>query len=132
MKDMFVYGSLKKGFFNHSLIEANPRNKLIRKGFVVGYNLYALWSYPGVKPASSKDKVFVELYSLSDEVFDRIDRMERVAGYTPVEVEDDAGKKGIIYIYNGEVKEENIVSFGNWAKDNEKLKIVGDLVEDGG
>ncbi len=121
---MFVYGSLKKGFFNHSLIDENPRNRFLRKGFVEGYKLYLLWSYPGIKAAASENKLYVELYSLTDEVFDRIDRMEKMAGYTPVEVEDDGGKKGIIYVYNGEVEEKNFVPYGNWTKDNEKLKII--------
>lgn len=124
MKNMFVYGSLKKGFFNYSLIDENPRNRFIRKGYVEGYNLYLLWSYPGIKPASQDNKVYVELYSLSDEVFERIDRMERNAGYTPVEAEDDEGKKGTIYVYNGEVNEVNLVPFGQWTKDDEKLKII--------
>lgn len=124
MKNMFVYGSLKKGFFNHPLISENPRNKFIRKGVVEGYKLYALWSYPCIKPATQNDKVYVELYSLSEEVFERIDRMERQAGYTPVEVEDDEGKAGIIYVYDNEVNENNLVQFGQWTKDNEKLKVV--------
>lgn len=124
MKNVFVYGSLKKGFFNHSLIDENPRNRLIRKGFVTGYKLYLLWSYPGIKPASPEDKIFVELYSLTDEVFERIDRLERGANYTTVKVEDDAGKEGLLYVYNGEVKEENLVPSGNWTKENEKLKIT--------
>lgn len=127
MKNMFVYGSLKKGFFNHSLIEENPRNRFIRKGFIKGYNLYLLWSYPGVKPSSSsEDKVFVELYSLTDEVFEKIDKMEQKANYTSIKVIDDGGKEGILYIYNGKFKEKNKVIFGNWTKDHEKLKIVSE------
>ncbi len=73
MKNMFVYGSLKKGCFNHSLISENSRNRLIRKGFISGYKMYLLYSYPALKPSSEEDKISVELYSLSDEVFERID-----------------------------------------------------------
>lgn len=127
---MFAYGSLKKGFFNHSLISENPRNRFIRKGFVEGYRLYNLWSYPGVKPSSNEDKVYVELYSLSDEVFERIDRMERMAGYTPIEVEDDDGKKGTLYVYDREIEEKFFIPFGNWTKDNEKLKIVSGVKDE--
>ena len=126
MKNMFVYGSLKKGFFNHSFIEENPRNKLIRKGFIVGYRLYLLCSYPAIKQSSINDKVFVELYSLTDEVFDRIDAIEKNANYIPIEVKDDVGNSGIIYVYNGEVKEENFISIGNWVRGDEKLKIIKD------
>ena len=127
MKNVFVYGSLKKGLFNHSLISENPRNRFIRKGFVYGYSLYVLHSYPAIKPASSTNKIYVELYNLTDEVFDFIDRMERNAGYTPVEVVDDEGKSGIIYVYDKEVNEDKIVPFGNWGKDNEKLKIARNI-----
>lgn len=129
MKNMFVYGSLKKGFFNHFLIEENPRNKLIRKASINGYKLYLLWSYPAIKSASKDDKIFVELYSLSDEVFDRIDNMEQRANYIPVEVEDDEGNIGIIYKYNGDVNKERIISSGNWTKDDEKLKIIKEVIE---
>jgi len=128
MKNMFVYGSLKKGHFNHYLIDENPRNRFIRKGFVEGYNLYLLWSYPGIKPGLSSDKVYVELYSLSEEVYDRIDKMEKSAGYTSVEVEDDEGKSGTIYVYNGEVDEKNLIPFGQWTKEDEKLKIIGGVI----
>ena len=124
MKNVFVYGSLKKGFFNHSLISENPRNRLIRKGFIEGYKLYLLWSYPGIKASDNAEKLYVELYSLTDEVFEMIDKMEQSAGYTPIEVEDDGGKKGILYVYNGNVNEDNLIRFGNWTKDDEKMKII--------
>lgn len=124
MKNMFVYGSLKKGCFNHSLIRDNSRNKLIRKGFISGYKMYLLWSYPGIKPSLSEDQISIELYSLSDEVFEQIDKMEQSANYTPTEVEDDVGKKGILYVYNGKVQESNFIPFGNWTKNNEKLNII--------
>ena len=127
MKNMFVYGSLKKKCFNHSLISENPRSRLIRKGFVEGYKMYLLQSYPGIKLSqSNEDKISVELYSLSDEVFDMIDRMEQLANYTSVEIDDDAGKRGILYVYNGKVEKSRFISFGNWTRNNEKLNILKD------
>ena len=124
MKNIFVYGSLKKGFFNHEIINENPRNRFIKNGVICGYNLFLLYSYPGIKASSSNDKVYVELYSLTDEVFDRIDRLERRANYTPVEVEDEDGKSGTIYVYNGDVDKSKIIPFGKLTKDDEKLKIA--------
>ena len=130
MKKVFVYGSLKKGFFNHSLIGENPRNKFIRKGFVEGYRLYLLWSYPAIKIGSSDDRVYVELYNLSDEVFERIDRMEKMAGYMPVQVKDDSEEEGFIYVYKGEVDESKFIPFGNWVKQSEKLNIIEEIEDD--
>jgi len=125
MKNMFVYGSLKKKCFNHSLISENPRNKLIRKGDISGYKMYLLQSYPCIKSSlSNEDEISVELYSLTDEVFEQIDKMEQRAGYDAVEVEDDIGKKGILHVYNRQVQKENIISSGNWTKNHEKLNIV--------
>ena len=124
MKNVFVYGSLKKKFFNHSLISENPRNRLIRKGFIEGYKLYLLWSYPGIKASANAEKLYVELYSITDEVFDMIDKMEQSAGYTSIETEDDGGKKGILYVYNGDVNENNLIYSGNWTKEDEKMKII--------
>jgi len=130
MKNVFIYGSLKKGFFNHSLISDNPRNKLIRKGFIDGYRLYSLWSYPAIKPSINGERLYVELYSLTDEVFERIDRMEKSAGYVSVEVVDDKDKTGIIYVYERGVDEKRFLPLGNWTKDNERLKIVGDIKDE--
>ncbi len=129
MKNVFVYGSLKKKFFNHSLIEDNRRNRFIRKGTVEGYKLYILWSYPAIKTATPTDLISVELYSLTDEVFEKIDRMEQNAGYHPVEVVDDKGKEGVVYVYEGAVKEENLIPHGVWMKGHERLNIVGAVDE---
>lgn len=131
MKNVFIYGSLKKGFFNHSLIEENSRNKFIKKGFIEGYKLYILRSYPAIKSSSQRERVYVELYSLTDEVFELTDKMEKRAGYSSVEVEDEEGKCGIIYVYDKEVDENNLIASGNWTKDNEKLEIIKTVDSDG-
>lgn len=124
MKNMFVYGSLKKGCFNHSLIKDNPRNRLIREEIISGYKMYLLYSYPVIKLSLSEDKISVELYNLSDEVFEQIDKMECLANCNPVEVKDDGGKQGTLYIYSGKVNKNNFISSGHWTKGHEKLTII--------
>ena len=122
-KVMFVYGSLKEGFLNHQLIEEITSNKKLGTGFVRGYKLYSLYVTPAIKPSDIEDRVFVEKYALTEPCFNRIDRMEQKAGYSPVVVVDNDGVKGTIYVYNLAVKNEKHIPRGVWTKDCEKIIV---------
>lgn len=123
-KTMFVYGSLKEGFLNHNLIGEVSQNKKMGKGFVRGFKLYALHIIPALKKSGNKDdRVLVEKYNLIEPCFDMIDEMEKRAGYIPVEVGDNEGVKGTIYVYQGKVKEEKYIKNGIWSKNFEKMIV---------
>lgn len=123
-KTMFVYGSLKEGFLNHHLIGEIPLNKKMGKGFVRGFKLYALHIIPALKKSGDKDdRVLIEKYNLIEPCFEMIDEMEKRAGYIPVEVEDNEGVKGTIYVFQGEVKQENHIPRGVWSKNFEKMIV---------
>ena len=123
-KIMFVYGSLRKGFSNHYLMEESVQNKNLGGSFIRGYKLYSLRVIPTIKYSGNpQDKVFVEKYSLIEPCFEKIDRMEQGAGYTPFEVVDNEGVKGIIYIYQGKVEEKNRIESGLWKKEYEKIIV---------
>ncbi len=80
LKKIAVYGSLKKGKYNHSILESS---KFLGKTQVTG-TLYTLGAYPALC-GSGNNKYEAEVYEVSDEVFDLIDRMELGAGYKRVE-----------------------------------------------
>lgn len=68
-----VYGSLKSGFHNHSLLSTS---KLVGKGRTVNrFTMYSLGSFPAIthNPVAN---IEVEVYSVSDKVFTRLDMLE--------------------------------------------------------
>ena len=76
MINIAVYGSLKKGRYNHGILEGA---ELLGKSTVKG-QLYSMGAYPALV-RQGENKYEVELYSVSEEVFNPIDRMELGAGY---------------------------------------------------
>lgn len=85
MRKIGVYGSLKKGFYNHGFLAgANPQGKAILRG----YTLHSLGAYPAVVAGSPKDLVGCEIYEVDPNTFSILDRMERGAGYIQVEHPD--------------------------------------------
>jgi gamma-glutamylcyclotransferase (GGCT)/AIG2-like uncharacterized protein YtfP len=66
-----VYGSLKKGFGNHCLLEnANQ----VSDAKVTGWDMYSFGMYPMVIPGSGT--VAVELYEVTPSEMDRLDSLE--------------------------------------------------------
>ena len=70
---LFVYGSLKKGGSNHSLLEGC---KLAGTGTIMA-NLYDLGiDYPGAIEEGTRDKTFGELYEIHPGTLDELDEFE--------------------------------------------------------
>ena len=94
MKAIAVYGSLKKGFYNHSLLIGV--SDYLGEGVESGFQLYSLGSYPcAVKTGNPEDKIRVEYYLVDEGTFQRLDRMERAAGY----YQEDLGDRGILWVF---------------------------------
>lgn len=102
---VFVYGTLKRGYWNHRLLE---KSKFVGEGTISGYELYDLGSYPGIIPGEKKDEVDGELYEIDNETLIRLDRLEGEGFlYLRKEVEVDINghmEKVLIYVYNRKVK----------------------------
>lgn len=80
---LFVYGSLKKGFYNHERFGFD-KIPFIGKCELKGYELFSLGHYPGMVPTNSEsDVVKGELYDINDASpeFIFLDRIERGAGF---------------------------------------------------
>lgn len=117
---VFVYGSLKKGFGNHRLLEKAISHG---KGTISG-RIYSLGSYPGLKEAVD-DKVHGELYEVNDATLAALDRLEghprmyerkEVAVYLPGDPEqmDDDATVAWTYFYNGSVDNRHYIRSGEW------------------
>lgn len=71
---VFVYGSLKQGFWNNDLLIGSD---FIGQGVTLdaNYRMISLGGFPGVKH-DGECSIAGELYCVNDEVFARLDRLE--------------------------------------------------------
>ena len=94
MKAITVYGSLKRGHYNHSMIKGVA--EFLGEGVEKGFQLFSLGAYPAaVRTSRPEDKIRVEYYLVDDWTFDRLNRMELAAGYYQVNL----GERGIIWVF---------------------------------
>jgi gamma-glutamylcyclotransferase (GGCT)/AIG2-like uncharacterized protein YtfP len=94
MKIIFVYGTLKKGEFNHFMLKKD--SKFVGNCEIDGYTLYDTGrGYPAAVK-SENDKIEGELYEVSEENFERITRMELGANYT-IDVVDK--KDSLVFLF---------------------------------
>lgn len=71
---IFVYGSLKKGYYNHRLMEGT---RFIGKGVLSGATLYDMnISFPCILLDGSHNKVIGEIYEVDEIQLKAIDRLE--------------------------------------------------------
>lgn len=80
---LFVYGSLKKGFFNHKRFGFDKLNFLGEK-VIKGYALINLGQYPGMVNADPESTVKGEIYEIDDGTseFNHLNNVEKGAGFT--------------------------------------------------
>ena len=70
--NLFVYGTLKKGHGNHYLIESC---KQITKGYIEGFQMVSAM-IPFVWYGNQNDKVYGEVYEVSDFIIKQLDILE--------------------------------------------------------
>lgn len=76
-----VYGSLREGMFNNSLLKV-PNVKYLGEGYVNGFYLVDLGCYPGAMVSKPQDRIKVDIYDVDNErAQNYIDSMESGAGY---------------------------------------------------
>lgn len=81
---VFVYGTLKRGFFNHRRMEVN-KGKFLGEAVVPGYTMYSLLFYPIIVPTpQSKNTVTGEIYDVDIKAYASIKKMELSSGYREV------------------------------------------------
>lgn len=102
MTTLFVYGTLKRGYRNHQLLE---KSSYMGKGTISGYDLYDLGSFPAIIRGTGE--VYGELYEIDTETMKKVDWLESEGSLyikMPVNVSQD-GKMiiAITYIFNRQV-----------------------------
>jgi gamma-glutamylcyclotransferase (GGCT)/AIG2-like uncharacterized protein YtfP len=117
--NVFVYGTLLSA-------GANPAERMVDAEVVTGAKvpgvIYDLGWYPGFKQASALDDpsdVFGELIKVDEEGIERLDAYEGAPSlYTRAEttVQTNAGEfvPAFVYVYNGNVHDDDRIVGGNW------------------
>ena len=108
--NLFVYGTLKKGFHNHRLLKGA---KHLYDGWQLG-TLLDLGAFPGMIPGN--DRVYGEYYLITDEHLPALDRLEGHPDfYIRTEVGHDCDEGPFqIYIYNRPTEGLPVILSGKW------------------
>ena len=110
-----VYGSLKQGFHNHSVMRqaGGQYEKSVR---ISGYDLYSLGSFPAI--VEGEGSVECEVYAVED-----IQPLDWLEGYREESEEDSFylrrsvsvdGEDVFLYVFNGDVAGLERVEDGVW------------------
>lgn len=125
---VFVYGSLRRGEFNHKRFQGFA-DGFKCAGHIFGAILKPLGSYPCIIPGGPEDKVEGEIYDLPESLHKVILRMEEGAGYElrPVSVKvqiseevpdkyDDIQASAYFFRNPGRIEDIAPIAHGDWTK----------------
>lgn len=119
---IFVYGTLRNGETNHARYLSGAQFE--KKSTVRGFQMFALAGYPFVLK-SVGSLIQTESYLIDAQTLARIDLLELFLGeghpeneYNRVEVENEFGDKGFLYVYADEnlADKRYPIDDGNWPK----------------
>lgn len=116
-----VYGTLKRGFGNHYLLE-EKNNKFLGK-FVTKpeFTMYSLGGYPTIT-REGKTSLHVEVYEIDEQTLRNVYRLEGYSGernargnwYDTLDLETPYGKAEMFY-FNQTVNKP-VIKDGNWKR----------------
>lgn len=117
MKYIFVYGSLRRGHYNHTRIGLDNAVFVKETRTQPNYTLVDLGAYPALL-AVGNTSVVGEIYHVDDELFERIDRMEKGAGYyaSVIALDDFGGTTGWLMAPRLGREIGVVVKSGDWNK----------------
>lgn len=113
MNKVFVYGSLKLGFHNHSLLDGIP----FKKAVALGIDLYRGTHFPFAKRGDGF--AIGELYEVDELTFHRLDMLEGHPNFymremVQVKLEDGSFDYAWIYLCVKGCKEGKKIVSGEW------------------
>lgn len=113
-----VYGTLRKGFGNHRLLD-NEHCTLLGTQRVNGFKMVSLGGYPGLIPVEGKsDEVTIEVYSVkSPKVEQQLDWLEGYPRfYGKMEVNTKWGVANVYILTEVEYGKNTLVTNGDWKE----------------
>ncbi len=116
--NVFVYGSLKSGYWNNMLLQ-KPEVTFIGNGTIAGFSLYHVASFPGmVKSKDNNEIVHGEIYSVTPLVLGTLDNLEREGFlYKRITTKASVNKKDVdvnTYVYLHEYDNSPKVDDNDW------------------
>lgn len=112
-----VYGSLRKGLSNHSVIE---KSRLLGFDFVEGFSMYPINKsngFPFALQDNSENSIKVEVYEINNESTKmRLDSLEGYPSFYDRVIIDTEFGKCWIYVLNMEKDTSSMVSISDWKK----------------
>lgn len=90
LRQIFVYGTLKKGHRNHYILEHN-KAKQVAQGFITNFRLWDMprWRFPLLTNYPQGDKVWGELYVVDERHLAGMDAFENGYARRPVKFVDE-------------------------------------------
>lgn len=108
--NVFVYGTLKKGYGNHILLEESKY--LGKYNTEPEFTMHSLRAFPAVLPFGNTS-IKGEVYEVDSDTFKRLDRLEGYPSlYERIQIPTEYGDAWV-YIMNS-VRDINVVESGEW------------------
>lgn len=120
MTNVAVYGSLRAGMGNHSLLQG--QTLLACTVTREPYAMYSLGGFPKVSLLEQHVPIHVEVYSVDDACLERLNRLEGFRGkgqsnfYDCTEIETECGLKALMYHIDEPGSELARVEDGDWVR----------------
>lgn len=128
-----VYGTLREGLGNHTLIADCKR---IGLGWLTGFRMYNLGDLPAIIAThDDSGRIRVEWYDVSDDILEELDGLE---GFNPDSVNTSLFVRkrvfspygrGWIYLYNRSLNSVPYMEAGDWERFSRETKEVKDTQE---
>jgi len=111
LERVFVYGTLKRGFWNHRLLETS---RFLGSEMIRG-RMHSLGGYPAIALVGRKP-VHGELYAVDDVTMARLDRLEGCPSfYQRARVRMSSGGHAWVYVMDeSELGDREVVESGRW------------------
>ena len=95
-----VYGSLKTGLHNHVILD---NSKKLGDVIIGGFEMYSLGAFPAITESNVEDRIFAEVYEVTEGTFARLDILEGYPNfYNRKKVDTPLGEAWIYFIKNTE------------------------------
>lgn len=121
MVNVFVYGTLRKGQIRHGVLKGSL---FIGYGFLKGYDMYNLGSFPAIVKGSGV--VYGEVYSTNEETLKTLDYIEGVdcglykRELKTIELESGEVIEAFVYVFSRSLSGAARIKDGDWLKVFEK------------
>ena len=118
---IFVYGTLKKGFYNHDRMRMK-KAKYLGKATLSGFNMYSVLFFPVIVHNGDKTKKIVgEIYDVNETDYLKIKTMERASGYKEIKIKYKNDDKLHCFIFDKIPFNSELIESGEWTKEYSDL-----------